>query len=94
MDLSIKDKIVQFRPSGIRVKKPDFSPALVLTSTQIPIFPWLGRYMTTKEAARLQCMDTIKKFPESTPKAFRAFGNAVNVCVVQKIAKNLIYEGD
>lgn len=94
MELKIDDKIVQFRPSGIRVKKPDFSPALVLTSTQIPIFPWLGRYMTKKEAARLQCMDGLKKFPDSTPKAFRAFGNAVNVCVVHKIAKNLIYEGD
>ncbi len=88
--LDISDKILQFRPSGIRIKMPNFSPALVLSSTQMPIFPWLGRYMTTKEAAKLQCMDTLKEFPKTTPKAFRAFGNAVNVCIVKTIAKNLI----
>ncbi|MFJ1426180.1 DNA cytosine methyltransferase [Capnocytophaga canimorsus] len=91
------DKIIQFRPSGIRVKKPTFSPALVLTTTQIPIFPWVetpngekGRYMTRQEAAKLQCMEDLKKYPDTIAKAFRAFGNAVNVEVVKKIAENLI----
>ncbi|MDU0808964.1 DNA (cytosine-5-)-methyltransferase [Aquirufa regiilacus] len=88
--LVIHDKIIQFRPSGIRVKMPDFSPALVLTSTQIPIFPWLGRYMTTREASKLQCMEKLNDFPDTTSKAFRAFGNAINVCIVKKIAKNLL----
>jgi DNA (cytosine-5)-methyltransferase 1 len=88
--LKLNDKIIQFRPSGIRIKTADFSPALVITSTQIPIFPWLNRYMTTREAARLQCMDSLKEFPNTTGKAFKAFGNAVNVCVVKSIATNLI----
>jgi len=87
--LVINDKIVQFRPSGIRVKKSNFSPALVLNGTQIPVFPWLGRYMTPREAARLQCMSELKEIPKTSAKAFRAFGNAVNVCVVHRIADKL-----
>jgi DNA (cytosine-5)-methyltransferase 1 len=90
IDKTIFDKIVQFRPSGIRVKLTNFSPTLVLTSTQIPAFPWLKRYMTVKEAAALQCLDKLKYFPDSNSNAFRAFGNAVNSCVVYKIAKKLI----
>jgi DNA (cytosine-5)-methyltransferase 1 len=84
--LTINDKIVQIRPSGIRVKLPTYSPALVLTTTQIPIFPWLDRYMTIKEAARLQGMEGLKKYPET----LKSFGNAVNVIVIKNIAQNLI----
>ena len=102
---NIFDKIIQFRPSGIRIKKPTYSPALVLTSTQIPIFPWInlpsesqnkeekgtrGRYMTKEEAAKLQGMQNLKKYPNTTPAAFKAFGNAVNVDMVIKIAEKLI----
>ena len=67
--LIINDKIVQFRPSGIRVKMPTYPPALVLTTTQIPIFPWLNRYMTRKEAAKLQCMEGLNELPPTIAKA-------------------------
>ena len=101
---TIFNKIIQFRPSGIRVKKPTYSPALVLTTTQIPIFPWvklpntesgnnadyMGRYMTKEEAASLQGMQRLNKYPETIPAAFKAFGNAVNVDLVKKIAEKLI----
>jgi DNA (cytosine-5)-methyltransferase 1 len=106
---TIFNKIIQFRPSGIRVKKPTYSPALVLTTTQIPIFPWVtlpreslvegeglkGRYMTKDEAASLQGMQRLKKYPDTIPAAFKAFGNAVNVDLVKTIAEKLIsYEPD
>ncbi|MFP9118349.1 DNA cytosine methyltransferase [Flavobacterium sp. RNTU_13] len=101
---TIFNKIIQFRPSGIRVKKPTYSPALVLTTTQIPILPWvklpsdsleegealIGRYMTKKEAATLQGMHRLKRYPDTIPVAFKAFGNAVNVDLVKKIAEKLI----
>jgi DNA (cytosine-5)-methyltransferase 1 len=93
-ELRIKGNIIQFRPSGIRVKKPETSPALVLSSTQIPIVYdevlEEYRYMTITEAARLQSMDSLKTKPAPIGRAFRAFGNAVNVTVVEEIGKKLI----
>ena len=40
-DYLIKDCVVQFRASGIRVKDANFVPALNLVGTQIPILPWV-----------------------------------------------------
>src|SRR5690606_10363538 len=40
---TIKNYIIQFRGSGIRLKRPDFFPSLVCVSTQIPIVGWESR---------------------------------------------------
>lgn len=83
--------LIQFRASGVRVKRPTTSPTLIsMTSTQVPIIGWEKRYMTVKECSRLQCMEKLPNLPDNPTKAFEALGNAVNVNLVDSIAKALI----
>jgi len=83
--------VIQFRASGVRVKRPTTAPSLIaMTTTQVPIIAWEKRYMTPRECARLQSMDNLKYLPESPTKAFSALGNAVNVEIVKMVARALL----
>jgi len=83
--------VIQFRASGVRVKRPTTAPSLVaMTSTQVPIIAWQRRYMTPQECARLQSLNELKSLPEIRTNAFKALGNAVNADVVELIAEALI----
>lgn len=84
--------VIQFRASGVRVKRPTTAPSLIaMTSTQVPIIAWEKRYMTPRECSRLQSMDNLQFLPDSSTKAYEALGNAVNAEIVRRIAESLCY---
>ena len=82
---------MQFRASGIRIKKVNFFPSLVCTNTQIPIIGWEKRYITKKEGLKLQSLSGLK-LPSNDNAAFKALGNAVNSKIVRLIAEKLLSE--
>ncbi|WP_286070757.1 DNA (cytosine-5-)-methyltransferase [Stenotrophomonas sp. 57] len=83
--------VIQFRASGVRVKRRTTAPSLIaMTDTQVPIIAWQKRYMTPTECARLQSLDGLKSLPSSPTRAFHALGNAVNSNVVQMVAEALL----
>lgn len=89
---NINNYLIQFRGSGVRVKKTDFFPSLVTVGTQMPIIGWQNRYITPREGARLQSIPDNVRLPESIKSCFKALGNAVNVDIVTNITNALIVE--
>ena len=83
-------KIISFRGSGIRIRRSNSSPTLISASTsQIPYLPWKKRYLSIDECLKIQGFEKLKHFPTTIDKFYPAIGNAVNVKVVSKIARNL-----
>ena len=83
--------VIQFRASGVRVKRRTTAPSLIaMTSTQVPIIGWQRRYMTTTECARLQSLESLKQLPVTNDGAYKALGNAVNTEVVGLVANSLL----
>lgn len=83
--------VIQFRASGVRVKRPTTAPSLIaMTTTQVPIIAWEKRYMTPRECARLQSMGELRHLPESPTKSYKALGNAVNADVAEMVASALL----
>ena len=88
------ENIFQFRPSGIRVKRGNYFPALVAMA-QIPVVGWLKRHITPKECARIQDFDVDgvygKPFVlgDSDQQSYKQLGNAVNVNMIQLIQENI-----
>ena len=96
---SIWEGVIQFRPSGVRVKTPNCFPALV-AMVQIPIIGKYKRRLTVEESGRLQNFPnptrdseriTEKAFvcDDNDQQAYKQFGNSVNVEVIKRCAEKL-----
>lgn len=89
----IWDTIMQFRPSGLRVKVPNYFPALVAI-TQTSIIGSLGRRITPREAARLQSFPEDFKIHPEDRLAYKQFGNAVNARLALLFGAHLMENQD
>lgn len=90
----IRDGLIQFRPSGIRVKKPTYVPALVAMN-QTSIYGPRSRRLTVREGARLQGFPDWFSFAgQSDAKSFKQLGNAVSVGVVTQVLSQAAFLWD
>ena len=98
-NLNLKNKLISFRPSGIRVKRSNVAPTLIsMTTTQTPIIGNLSSKLEKNidlyiqrsfKTSRIALSDL--RFEEKYKFFLPAVGNAVNVKVVNLIAKNLLF---
>lgn len=89
-ELLLKNHIVQFRASGIRIMNSKVAPSLIaMTPTQIPVIPSESRYISKHEAAKLQHLHLLNKLPSKNQAAFKALGNAVNAKIIELIGKRI-----
>lgn len=86
---SVWETSIQLRQSGIRFKKPDFFPALV-AMVQTPIIAKYKRRLSPREASLLQSFPDDFKLDPVDQKAYRQFGNSVNIKVLKIITGELL----
>ena len=86
---SIFNYFIQFRQSGIRVKKARYFPTLVAMG-QIPIYGKEKRYITPRECARLQSFPETYQLDENDKHSYKQFGNSVNVKNVKTVIESTL----
>lgn len=84
---SLTECLIQLRPSGVRVKKATYTPALVAIN-QAPILGSEKRRLTPYEAGRLQFFpdrvyQVMLDLKQPQIQSYKQFGNAVHVGTVQ-----------
>lgn len=90
---SVFDALIQFRPSGMRVKVPTVAPALV-AMVQTSVIGRLHRKMSLKECLRLQDFPDSFNFGNQTPhECYKQLGNSICVKVLEQVTKKLLEIG-
>ena len=90
-EFNLRKKIVSFRGSGVRIRRSINAPTLISSTTsQVPYLPWKKRYLSHEESLKIQGFKGLKSYPKSEERFTMTIGNAVNVSVISKIAKNLL----
>lgn len=88
----IKHGLIQIRQSGVRVKRPNYFPALVaMPNTPIVWDEKMQHFreITPREAARLQSFNEEYEFIGTDRQAYRQLGNAVNVEIAKQLGRGL-----
>jgi len=90
---SLLDALIQFRPSGVRAKRPNyFSTLVAMNHNQI-----VGSRMRRAHPEELKCLQSFDKNFKIHPDkniALRQLGNSVNVQVVKNILKIMFNQKD
>ena len=82
--------MIQFRPSGIRCKEPNYVPAFVAL-TQTPVLGWEKREVTVKEASLLQGFNKDFSFYDQRDSlSLKQIGNAVHPASARLVFHALI----
>ena len=82
--------LIQFRPSGIRCKEPNYVPAFVAL-TQTPVLGWEKREVTVKEASLLQGFNRNFSFYDQRDSlSLKQIGNAVHPASARLVFHALI----
>ena len=89
--LTMKEVLWSPRGSGIRVKNINYSPTLVAMTSMIPVYGPKSRQLTPRECARLQSFPELFEINENDKIAYKQFGNAVNVVMIERCARFLIF---
>lgn len=87
-NLNMKQVLWSARGSGVRIKKCNYSPTLVAMASMIPIYGPESRFLTKRECARLQSFPDDYIIDEKN--AYKQFGNAVNVVMIERAARFMI----
>ena len=87
---SIYDALIQFRPSGMRVKVPNVAPALV-AMVQTSVIGKYKRKLSLTECLKLQDFPTTFDFGnQNKHESYKQLGNSICVKVLEKVIEKLM----